>query len=206
MTILADRQPIASGATTQPTPPPELPEVDDAKQFYLFGSYSGVARLSGIHAEFGHPGWARPPATGATCYVERGSGGLAWVLREIVKELTRLMELPSRWDGRQAQPIKPETVFAGVAVLANLVDYTSELPQFFPLPGGGIQVEWLSGTHEVEIQIDQSGEAWVLATTADGDEIAEGILNPQGPSDLDATVAGLVKIISAEIAAERHRT
>lgn len=193
MTILADRQPITSGATTQPAPPPELPEVDDAQQFYLSGSYA-------------HSTWVRSSAPRPAYYVEHGSGGLAWVLHEIVKELTRLMDLPSRWDGRQARRIKQEAIYAVIQVLGYLLDQTSEPPQFFPLPSGGVQVEWLSGTQELEIEIDQSGEAYALATTADGDVIAEGILDVQGPSDLVTTVAGLVKNISAEIAAERQRT
>jgi hypothetical protein len=192
MTILADRRPIASGVTTHPAPAPELPELDDAQQFYLSGGYTGYTRVR-----------SAPPAP---VYYDRGSEGLAWVFREIVKELTRLMELPPRWDGRQARPIKQEAIYAFLQVLPYLLDQTSEPPQFFPLPSGGIQVEWLSGTQQVEIEIDQSGEACALATTADGDVLAEGILDTQGPSDLVSTVAGLVKNISAEIAAERQRT
>jgi hypothetical protein len=196
MTILADRQPIPSGATTQPTPPPELPDVDDAQQFYLSGSYTGFTHVST---------WVSGTTSRAIYYVEQGPGSLGWALSEVVRELSRLTQLRPRWDGRRAQPIKPETVFAAIQVLAYLLDQTSEPPQSFPLPNGGIQVEWLSGDKQIEIEIDQSGEAYVVATSTDGDVLAEGILDPQGPSDLVKTVAGLVKNFSAEIAAERQR-
>jgi hypothetical protein len=197
MTILADRQPIASGATTQPAPPPELPDVDDAQQFYLSGSYTGFTRVSS---------WACGTISRPMYYVEHGTGGFAWVLRGIVEELSRLSQLCPRWDGYRAQPITREAIYAAVQVLPYLLDQTSEPPQFFPLPSGGIQVEWLSGSQQIEIEIDQAGEAYVVATAADGDVIAEGVLDSQGPSELVTTVAGLVKNLSAEVAAERQRT
>jgi hypothetical protein len=197
MTILADRQPIASGATTQPEPPPVLPNVDDAQRFYLCGSYASSAAVGP---------WPCNSTSGYVYYVERGPGSLAWILREVAGELSRLSQLRPRWDGHRARPITQEAIYATARVLTSLLDWKSEPPQFFPLPGGGIQVEWLADDQQIEIEIDQVGEAHVLATAASGDVLVEGILDLQGPSDLVTTVARLVKELSAEIIAERQRT
>jgi len=197
MTVLADRQPVASGAITQPEPPPDLPNVDDAQQFYLSGTYAGSTAAGSWFFQTVTPG--------PVYYVEPGPGGLAWVLVKVAEELSRLRQLRPRWDGHRARPITREAIDAAARVLARLLDAQSEVPQFFPLPGGGIQVEWLADD-QIEIEIDGAGEAHVLATSASGNVLAEGILDPQGPSDLVATVAGLVKNLSAEVAAGRQRT
>jgi hypothetical protein len=192
MTVLADRQPVASGATTQPEPPPELPNVDDAQQFYLSGIHAWTTAVG--------PWFCYTITPGPVYYVEPRPGGLAWVLGRVAEELSRLGQFRPGWDGRRARPITREAIHATARVLARLLDGQSAVPQFFPLPGGGIQVEWLADD-QIEIEIDGAGEAHVLATSASGDVLAEGILDPQGQSDLAATVARLVNKLSAEVAA-----
>lgn len=196
MTILADRQPIASGATTQPEPPPELPDVDDAQQFYLSGTYTGSMIVGS---------WSHSVMPGPVYFAEPGPGGLAWLLDRIAAELTRLSRLRPRWDGQRAQPITQAAIFAAAHVLGFLLDGQSEAPQFFPLPDGGIQVSWLAND-EIEIEIDAAGEAHVLATDASGDVVAEGTLDPQWSPDLVTAVAGLIKRLSAEVVAGRQTT
>jgi hypothetical protein len=132
------------------------------------------------------------------------SSNVDQLAHSLTKELVRLRALRQGWDGRNAKPITPEAIYGTILVLNALLDGNSEPPQFFPLSEGGIQVEWC-GHDEVEIAIDGSGEAHVLATAENGDVIAEGILDPIGPSDLVATTAAIVKNLSASIAAERHK-
>jgi hypothetical protein len=40
--------------------------------------------------------------------------------------------------------------------------------QFFPLPDGGIQVEWYIEGNELEIEIDSEGHLYSLSSSADG--------------------------------------
>ncbi len=49
MTVLADRGSKASGTTREPEPPPDLPNVDAAQQYYIYGSelQVSVAGMSG---------------------------------------------------------------------------------------------------------------------------------------------------------------
>lgn len=197
MTILADRRPVASGTTTQPEPPPELPNVDDAQQFYLRGSY--------VRSTAVRPWASQSVTTGHVYYVERGSGGLGWLLDRLETELSRLSQLRPRWDGHRARPITREAVYGMATVLARLLDLQSEVPQFFPLPGGGIQVVWVAD-NEIEIEVDAAGEAQVLATDANGDVLAEGILDSESSSELVSTVVNLLKDLSAQVARARQRT
>jgi hypothetical protein len=198
MTMLADRQPVQSGATTEPEPPPALPDVDDAQQVYLAGTYQPIMNVRVVSAHH--------LSTGPV-YFESASGGLAQVLHMVAAELSRLKNLQAGWDGHRARPITREAVFATAAILARVLDGHSEVPQFFPLPGGGIQVIWYTDQVEIEIEIDSAGKAQVVAETAQGETVAEGIFGTQGPPELTETVAGLVRDLSAYVTAERrHRT
>jgi hypothetical protein len=85
-------------------------------------------------------------------------------------------------------------VYATAQVLVKLIDGHSQVPQFFPLPDGGIQVEWY-GNDEIEIDVDGSGEAYAIATS-NGEVVAEGVLEQSGPSDLASVIAVLVKGLS----------
>ena len=193
MTVLADRRSAASGTTSQPEPPPCLPNVEDAQQFYLAGSYTGSAT--------GQSQWHNV-IQGNIWYVDSEPGGLAWVLERVASELTRLGQLRPGWDGRHGKRVTQEAVYATARVMINLLDRHSQVPQFFPLPDGGIQVEWY-GDDEIEINVDNSGEAYVIASS-NGDVVAEGILDQAGPSDLAATIAVLIKGLSTQPGVERH--
>jgi hypothetical protein len=73
-------------------------------------------------------------------------------------------------------------LIATIQVLARLLDEESAAPQFFPLPDGGVQLEWLVAGNSVVIEIDARGEAYVLATTEKDSVVVEGVY---GPEDLD---------------------
>jgi len=66
---------------------------------------------------------------------------------------------PRRRRTRRGKPVTREAVYATARVLANLLDRHSQIPQFFPLPDGGIQVEWYAD-NQIEIDVDGSGEAY----------------------------------------------
>lgn len=71
-----------------------------------------------------------------------------------------LSELEEGWDHESARPIDPHAV----AVARQLVARSSWLPQaqVFPLPTGGIQVEWTAGGLELEIEIEPGARSAVF--------------------------------------------
>jgi hypothetical protein len=195
MTVLDDRRPVASGMTNKPEPPPELPAVDAAREFYLYGSGAVGTVLWHGHRAVG----------GLVYYSELEPDRLGRLIDWVARELTRLRELRPGWDGHRARSITEEAVNGTVRVLADVLDEESEPPQFFPLPDGGIQVEWYADD-DIEVEIDATGEAHALVTAANGDTLVEGTFDPHEASDVVASVASFLKALSTRVAAERQRT
>jgi hypothetical protein len=206
MTVLADRRLAASGTTRQPEPPPELPDVDDAKQFYLSGQGVHLWTLTSTTPWTASNDWwtSRNVRSHHAHYSHQPiSQRLDRLGQILVQELGHLRALREGWDGRRAKPITSEALYGTILALAALLDEESIPPQFFPLPDGGIQFEWFADDH-IEIEVDRAGEAHVLAIATNGDILAEGVFDPQPPSELAATVALLVKSLSARVVAERR--
>lgn len=195
MTVLDDQRSAASGMTNKPEPPPELPAVDAARQFYLYGS--GAVGTVVWH---GHGA-----AGGFAYYFGPEPDRLGRLINWVARELTRMRELRPGWDGHRAMPITEEAVNGMVRFLADVLDEESEPPQFFPLPDGGIQIEWYADD-DIEIEIDGTGEAHALITAANGDTIVEGTFDPHEASDVVVKVARFLKTFSARVATERLRT
>lgn len=80
------------------------------------------------------------------------------------QELQRLVDLPAGWDGHRAKPVTEAAVQAVVRVLAEVMTERTPFPQYFPLPDGGLQVEWHADGHDIEIEADARGAVYVLAT------------------------------------------
>jgi hypothetical protein len=77
-------------------------------------------------------------------------------------------------------------------------------PQFFPLPNGGLQLEWHAGGEDIEIEVDPSGTAFVLATNATGEVLLEGDLDSTGSDSYTALVNALVEL-SERVATARRQ-
>lgn len=180
--VIALPLPAASGLTNQPSPPPDLPDVEDAKQFYL--------------------GWGRRyVAKFAKAYWPLSARHTDWdqLVDVLATELQELISLRPGWDGGRANSITSKAVYGAVLVLSALLDAESEPPQFFPLPSGGIHLEWLVGGDEVEIDIDDRGAANVLAESASGEVIADGPLDPMQQTGTAAEIAKFLAALSADL-------
>lgn len=193
MTILDDQRTVASGTTSKAEPPPQLPTVDAARQYYLYGA-SGVATGGG---------WVFQYATYASAYSvhSKEPDRRATLVEWAAQELTRLRKLSRGWDGDRANPITQEALYGAVWVLSALLDEHSRRPQIFPLPDGGIQVEWYAEGDEIEVEIDRTGEAHVLAESAEGTTLAEGTFDPQSPGEMVSLVAKIVRDFSDRVSA-----
>lgn len=155
MTIL-DEHPIASGITRRPRPRPALLGRDAVQDFHL-GLPNGARQVTLSIA--GMPGGLRP-----------------WWVQYVEQELNHLLRLRPCWDGRRALPVEEIAVETMVRVLSTLMDEASSLPQLFPLTDGGLQAEWHVGGNDIEIEVEGRGAAHVLATAADGEIVADGIV------------------------------
>jgi hypothetical protein len=195
MTILDDQRPTASGTTSLPGPPPQLPNVDAARQFYLYGA--GAMTTGGWVLQYNSPALAY-------VYLPESSRRAA-LLEWVVQEFTRLRKLPLGWDGHRAKPITQEAIYGAAWVLNAILDGDSQQPQIFPLPDGGVQVEWYADGDDIEVEIDRIGEAHVLAESARGETLAEGTFDPQSPSEMISVIAKLVKEFSARVSAAQRR-
>jgi hypothetical protein len=95
--------------------------------------------------------------------------------------LNALLRLRLGWDGYRAQPLSMDAVEAAVDVLFGMADDLSLPPQLFPLPDGGIQMEWHADGEDLEIEVDPAGSAHVLASDASGLVVVDAELAPSRP-------------------------
>lgn len=181
MTLAVDL-PVASGVTKRSDPPSPQPAADAAREFYLRRREVSLWRYVSYSRQ------------------DRPSELFAWVNGE----LHRLAELRPGWDGHRAKSITESALYSARLVLSAVLQEDSVPPQIFPLPDGGIQVEWYADD-EIEIEIDGSGAAHVLATSASGDMVAEGVVDPHLPGATTRSVARFLKELSAKVVAERRR-
>lgn len=146
MTQLLDR-PIAAGSTLQPTPASST-GARAAVDFYLQGSQ---------------------PTRQISIRVASAAGSLqrTWLASAMEEQVNHLLELPHGWDGGPSRPVSDDAVASAVAVLFAIAGDIPLAPQVFPLPDGGLQLEWHAGD-SIEVEIDALGAAHVLAVTDTG--------------------------------------
>jgi hypothetical protein len=99
---------------------------------------------------------------------DESADGRRQVLQLASRQLGRLFTLPEGWDGGQAKPVLPTTAILAMQVLGLVVDDFTPAPHVFPLPDGGIQLEWLINGDGLEIEISPNGELGALGIDAAG--------------------------------------
>ena len=172
MSALAD--PPATGLTLKPSAAPS-PSA-------LTGNQPGRARCVTIEVP-GMPRWNRP-----------------WFVQYVEAELNALYALPERWDGHRAQPITVSAIEGAIQVLGALMDQTSPPPQLFPLPDGGIQAEWHVDGNQIEIEIEGTGDAYLLVDRADGSVVAEGAATRDDPDGAVAAAREFLRALASRLA------
>lgn len=181
MTQLVD-QPIAAGATLPPRSARATPDIRAAEAFYLHG-------------------WR--PVRQITIQVARPDGSLhgTWLAAHVEDQINQLLRLQPGWDGGRARPLTDEAVRAALRVLFAIADDLVLPPQMFPVPDGGLQLEWHA--HEsVEIEVDADGDVHVMTT----DEAGEIALNREFEIDDDSVLSQVrdaIRHLSARLAGAR---
>ncbi len=126
------------------------------------------------------------------------TGRLGWLASTIEKQLNDLLRLRPGWDGRRARPPYQAAVMRAIEVFASFGDLAFP-PQVFPLPDGGIQLEWHAGS-SVEIEVDAEGVAHVLVV----DDIGEIDINEELRSG-DAVLIDRVRAVLEDLAGRLAR-
>lgn len=147
MTPLLER-PTTAGATLYPSAPTAPAGVQAAEDFYLCGPCRQVRQIA--IQDVGVDGRPR-----------------RWLASHVQQHMNALLRLGPGWDGHRALPLTEDAVQAAITVVFAVADDLSVPPQLFPLPDGGIQLEWHAG-QSVEIEVDRDGQPHVFATDAAG--------------------------------------
>jgi hypothetical protein len=156
--------PPMGGSTLYQLGLPTWPDVRAAEDFYLRGCFPArrvVIQVSG--------------------------GGNVWrtlVASQVEEQINQLLELRAGWDGRRALPPTDDAVRSAIEVLFAVADDLSLAPQVFPLPDGGLQLEW-HARESVEIEIDGGGSAHLLTTDESGAIVINRELDPDDPAQRD---------------------
>ncbi len=70
-------------------------------------------------------------------------------------EIRRLRDLPEDWDGHGAPRIDGSTINFAMSLFATLASRTMPKPSVVPTVGGGVQMEWHTLTHHVELEVER---------------------------------------------------
>lgn len=149
MTLLMD-QPAAGGATLYPRGAAADPGRQAAEEFYQYG---GSATRRAV-----------------TIVVVGPDGSLRrdWLASYMESQINQLLRLQPGWDGDRAEPVTAESVDAVMALISHFATDLAVPPLVFPLPDGGLQLEWHAGQESVEVEVDADGAGHVLATDESG--------------------------------------
>src|SRR4051794_15646504 len=78
---------------------------------------------------------------------------------EVSSRLTTLASLDPDWDSYGARSLSPAAVRVAQSILDQTLASPLPLPKVFPVPDGGVQLEWSAGPIELELEIEPTGEA-----------------------------------------------
>lgn len=160
MTLLADH-PVATASTLYPRQVANDPDRQSAEDFYRRGAGPSLHRQVTIRA-VGPDGSLRRD----------------WLASYLEAQINGLLRLPPGWDSYHADQVTIEAVQGAVSVVSSLASDLSVPPLVFPLPDGGLQIEWHAGRESVEIEVDGTGDAHLLVTDSNGTVLINAELVP----------------------------
>lgn len=108
--------------------------------------------------------------------VTRLSYARPWV-RDALRKIAELTKLPDNWDGYGSRPIQPKAHQQATVLIEQLGKSNMPGPQIFPVPGGGLQLEWQNDKCGAELEILPDGSMQYLIEDEAG-EMREGAVAP----------------------------
>lgn len=166
-------EPYVGMSTLSPSPRPTPADVRIGEEFYLYGP---------------------PPADQVAIHVivPDPTGRLHRLASTVARQLNDLLHLRPGWDGRRAHPPTPTAVLRAIEIFTAVSEQALP-PQIFPLPDGGVQLEWHAGA-SVEIEVDAEGDAHVLVVDDRDKILLNEDLNPADAALLDRIRSELQKL------------
>ncbi len=78
------------------------------------------------------------------------------------QRLSELLALQPNWDGYGAERIDPDALRFANDVLDDVLEWPIPAPQIFPVPDGGVQLEWSAGPVELELELEPGGRSAIF--------------------------------------------
>lgn len=116
--------------------------------------------------------------------------------RDAVKATLQLAALPHNWDTYGSLPPTAIAIKGAIALLAHIAKLGFDdlpSPNVVPVPGGGVQFEWLVDTRELELEIRPDGSVDFLKSQA-GEPIEEGQVSFGGRAQLQSLLSWLAAL------------
>ncbi len=107
------------------------------------------------------------------------------------RRLDELTTLASNWDGSGAQSVDRGALRLAGAVIIQALRAGLPEPEIFPVPDGGVQIEWQAGPVELELEIECGGQVGVFVCD---DEQAAQQIDGQIPEDLSRFALALARL------------
>lgn len=76
---------------------------------------------------------------------------------ETLQAVCQLANLRDDWDSYGSPPISPAALHTSTRLIAMIDPGDLPVPCVFPVPGGGMQLEWIVGQRELELEILPDG-------------------------------------------------
>lgn len=100
--------------------------------------------------------FATAPSLGITPSLSAGNGS-SDLPAEVARRLEEFADLASNWDGYGARQIDRRALERARALVWRLLDQGLPVPEVFPVPDGGVQIEWEAGPLELELELEPGG-------------------------------------------------
>jgi hypothetical protein len=104
-------------------------------------------------------------------------------LRAAYRKISELAQLEENWDTYNSRPIQPAAIEQASGALDFLSSIDLPPPQIFPVPGGGLQLEFEQDGRELEIEFLPDGSTGYLMVANNG-EMREGSIPSGSKGDL----------------------
>src|SRR5215467_9106658 len=90
-------------------------------------------------------------------------------LRAAQRKISELARLAENWDSYGSRPIQEAAIEQASKAIEYLSDINLPPPQIFPVPGGGLQLEFEQDGRELEIEFLPDGSMGYLMVAGSGE-------------------------------------
>ncbi len=97
----------------------------------------------------------------------------------VIEQLEAMRNLPENWDGYGAAPPRSGPIDAAIGFLRQCSGQTAlPDPYVTPTRAGGVLLDWEQGSHQLEIEFDDSNHGSFVYVNRETGENASGNLAP----------------------------